>query len=334
MGRPKVSEDVVRALLAKKNWDPVEGWEYVDGHTPIPGRCLVEGCGYESPPDKGPRYGSLKQRGRACGKCANRERTAPEEDVRALLADNNWKPVEPLKYVNAHTPIPGQCLICGYEGTGPRLHDIKSRGSGACSICFPQGRPKIPEEVVRDLLAKNDWEPTEPLEYSDLHTPIPGQCLICGYEGQGPQYGHLKQGGGACPACAEYGYNPAKPGYLYTFVFTDDSGVDFICYGITNYLGKRRYQYERHFAIRGFQALRFEDGAKASRVEKLFHDIRKASNAPYPNSQVDGTKTEAFPLSDFELCTVFNHHWIAADAVSNNKYSLHAPNGELVKQRP
>jgi hypothetical protein len=132
----------------------------------------------------------------------------------------------------------------------------------------------------------------------------------------------------------EVGYDSTLPGYLYTFVFTDDSGNDFICYGITNDLGRRRYEYERHLAIRGFQSLRFEDGAKAARAEKLFHDIRKASGAPYPNSQVPGTKTEAFPLSSFELCTVFNHHWIAADAVSNNKYSLHAPNGELVKQRP
>ena len=329
-GRPKVSEEVVRSLLAEKSWEPIEGWEYEGIRAPIPGRCLV--CGHES---TGPMLHGLKRGAGACKPCGIKRQKIPEEVVRALLAEKNWEPVEGWEYVNTTTPIPGRCLVCGHESTGPDVCGLKYKGQGACGACSPVGGPKIPEEAVRSLLTEKNWEPAEGWEYEGIATPIPGRCLVCGHESTGPRIHDLKyKGKGACRSCAEYGFNPAKPSYLYTFVFTDGSGVDFICYGITNNLGRRRYEYERHLAIRGFQSLHFEDGAEAARAEKLFHDIRKASDAPYPNSQVPGTKTESFPLSNFELCTVFNHHWIAADAVSNKKYSLHSANGELVKHHP
>ncbi len=136
---------------------------------------------------------------------------------------------------------------------------------------------------------------------------------------------------GAREETADRDYESSTAAYLYTFVFTDDNGEDFVAYGITHHLGRCRYHFECHLAVRGFQYLRFIDGAQAAYVARRFHEQRTASGAPYPNSQVDGTQSEAFPLSDFGLCTTFNHHWIAADAIANRRYSFRSFDGELIR---
>jgi hypothetical protein len=307
-GSEKNSNETVRALLAEKKWEPVEGWEYVDNRTPIPGRCLVEGCGYEGP---GPTYNSLKKGQGACFRCGGKE-SPPEEMVRALLAEKNWEPIEGWEYSNVDTPIPGRCLVegCGYEGPGPRYGDLKN-AQGACIRC--SGIEKNSSETVRAFLAEKDWEPVEGWEYVNNRTPIPGQCLVCGYEGPGPRYSDLKKGQGACPLCAEYGYDPSRPGAFYRFEFTD-RGQTFLCYGITNYLEARRKHYEGKLDVRNFQSLHFDKGSIPQEIEKKFHEIRKESSVPASTCGVNGTVDESFSLSPehMELLTVFEAHWAAA----------------------
>jgi hypothetical protein len=309
----RLSEEVVRALLAEKNWEPVEGWKYVNSATPIPGRCLVEGCGYEGP---GPRYARLQQGVGACKRCG--ERKPSEETVRTLLAEKDWEPIMGWEYVDNHTPIPGRCLVegCGYEGPGPRYNSLQ-QGQGACKRC--SGAEKIPEEVVRALLAEKNWEPVEGWGYLNKNTPIPGRCLICGYKSgsdKGPTYGSLKHGGnGACQSCAEFGYDPEKPGSFYRFEFSD-KGVTFLCYGISNIVDERRKHYEGKLDVQNFQFLYFEDGSIPQQIEKQFHEIRKESSAPASTCGVRGTITESFPISNIELSTCFVAHWASAVATS------------------
>jgi len=125
--------------LAEKDWEPAEGWEYLNSYTPIPGRCLVEGCGYESKPDNGPTYHYLKSETRtyACVRCSGNEQPS-EETVRALLVEKNWEPDEPFEYVNGMTRMPGRCTICGQRGLGPRYTHLQ-QGSGACQSCAERG---------------------------------------------------------------------------------------------------------------------------------------------------------------------------------------------------
>ena len=318
-GKEKHSEDKVRALLAEKNWEPIKGWEYVNNKTPIPGRCLVEGCGYEGP---GPRYIGLQQGLGACKECAALRGRAkvPEETVRDLLAEKNWEPVEGWEYADADTPIPGRCLVegCSYEGTGPRYGGLQ-QGLGACKKCSNLKRSnslRESEETVRTLLAEKNWGPNEGWEYLNRRTPIPGRCMICGYESEpdkGPMYASLQKGQGACPSCAEYGYNPRKPGAFYRFEFID-RGQTFLCYGITNDLDTRRKHYEGKLDVKNFQSLHFDKGSIPQEFEKQFHEIRKESSVPSSTCGVAGTITESFSLSpeNWELLTVFEAHWQSA----------------------
>jgi hypothetical protein len=311
-GIEKDSNEVVRALLTEKNWEPVEGWEYVNANTPIPGRCLVEGCGYEGP---GSRYGSLKNGTGACIRCSGIEKVS-NETVRALLGEKNWEPVEGWEYSNANTPIPGRCFVegCGYEGPGPTYGHLK-QGLGACIRC--SGKEKISNETVRALLAEKNWESVEGWEYVNNATPIPGRCLICGYKSgsdKGPRYRCLKNGQGACPSCAESGYDPNKPGWFYRFEFPYQ-GFTFLCYGITNVVDQRMKQYERKLDVQNFQSIYFEDGSVPQEIEGEFHEIRKQSSTPASTCGVAGTITESFSLSpeNWELLTVFEAHWLAAE---------------------
>ncbi len=198
----RISEEVVRALLAEKNWEPVEGWEYKNASKRIPGRCLV--CGQRG---LGPRYNDLHQGDGACKECGIRKsaekRRLPEGTVRALLAEKAWEPIPGWEYISGGTQIPGRCLICGWASPpdgGPRYHSLQN-GEGACQRCAGRERPS--EETLCTLLAEKNWEPIEGWEYANATTPIPGRCLICGYEGPGPMYSNLSRNRGACKQCGE-----------------------------------------------------------------------------------------------------------------------------------
>jgi hypothetical protein len=315
----KLSEETVRTLLAEKNWEPAPGWAYINSSTPIPGRCLVEGCGYESEPDKGPTYDNLQSGAQiyACVRCSGLERIS-EIEVRALLAEKLWEPIPGWNFVNVETAIPGRCLAtgCGYESEphkGPTYHRLNGPEAGACRRCSGVEQPS--EEALRALLSEKNWEPVEPLEYVNNKTPISGRCMICGYKGSGPSYGNLKTGRqiNACPSCAEQGYDPSRPGAFYRFEFID-RGQTFLCYGITNDLETRRKHYERQLEVKNFQSLHFDKGSIPQELEKQFHEIRKESSAPASTCGVNGTVDESFSLSPehMELLTVFEAHWTAA----------------------
>ena len=315
----RLSEEVICAVLAEKNWEPVEGWEYTNSLTPIPGRCLVEGCGYESPPDTSPRLNDLKNskdRG-ACLRCAGQEKPSVEK-IHKLLAEKHWEPIEGWEYVNSKTLIPGRCLVegCGYESPpdkGPIYNNL-NKGRGACFRC--SGNEKPSEEIIRNLLAEKNWEPITGWEYVDNRTKVDGRCLVCGYESGpdgGPWYSHLQQGQGACLSCSENGYDPSKPGWFYRFEFIDQDQT-FLCYGITSDLDTRRKHYERKLEIKNFQSLHFDKGSIPQELEKQFHEIRQESSAPASTCGVAGTITESFSLSpeNWDLFTVFEAHWAAA----------------------
>ncbi len=103
-------------------------------------------------------------------------------------------------------------------------------------------------------------------------------------------------------------FDETKPAFLYRFEFVDEGEV-FLCYGITNNASRRKQEYERALEISNWQAIPFRRGSRAMRIEAEFHAVRTASNAPSPTCGVKGTRTESFPLSDWELTTEFMAIW-------------------------
>ncbi len=112
-------------------------------------------------------------------------------------------------------------------------------------------------------------------------------------------------------------FDETCPGFLYKFTF-EDGGETFLCYGITHDEARRRQEYERALdEINGWQAIPFRRGSRAKRIEQKFHALRMASDAPSPTCDVKGTRTESFPLSDWELNTEFTALWGALCAEKN-----------------
>ena len=104
-------------------------------------------------------------------------------------------------------------------------------------------------------------------------------------------------------------FDESRPGFLYKFTFVDEGEV-FLCYGITQNEKRRRQEYERALdEVNDWQAIPFRRGSRAMRIEAEFHAVRQASNAPSPKANVKGTRTESFPLSDWELMTEFTAIW-------------------------
>ena len=103
-------------------------------------------------------------------------------------------------------------------------------------------------------------------------------------------------------------FDETKPAYLYKFTFVDEDET-FLCYGITQNEKRRRQEYERALEISNWQAIPFRRGSRPLRIEAEFHAVRQASSAPAPTCGVKGTKTESFPLSDWELTTEFFAIW-------------------------
>lgn len=103
-------------------------------------------------------------------------------------------------------------------------------------------------------------------------------------------------------------FDTTKPAFLYRFEFVDE-GKKFLCYGITNDSHRRKQEYERALEVSNWQAIPFRRGSRAMKIEAEFHAVRMSSNAPGPTCDVKGTRTESFPLSDWELMTEFSAIW-------------------------
>ncbi len=96
--------------------------------------------------------------------------------------------------------------------------------------------------------------------------------------------------GSGCPRCAEYGYNPAKPGTLYVLCGDDWGKV-----GISNVLIKRLAQHASGGAFGTFRiALEFADGTVPQRLEKALCAFITERTDERAAVGIDGY-TESFP---------------------------------------
>jgi hypothetical protein len=64
--------------------------------------------------------------------------------------------------------------------------------------------------------------------------------------------------GNGCPLCAEYGFNPSKPAWIYVLIF-----ANFIKYGITNNLGQRLCKHKLNGEYTVALSKLYEDGSFA-----------------------------------------------------------------------
>jgi hypothetical protein len=178
---------------------PDPEWILVTVELPIPGTCLV--CGNTN---CGPRLYDLRRGKGFCKRCAGLESPSQEraEELINDYSDGLFRPDEGWRYVNALTPIPGTCLVCGKEDCAPRLAHLQ-QGRGHCKRCAGQESPSQDQAVaqVKEWTA-GLFEPEPGWTYVNAHTPIRGTCLRCGKDDCAPAYHQLRKGQGYCARCA------------------------------------------------------------------------------------------------------------------------------------
>jgi predicted GIY-YIG superfamily endonuclease len=214
--------------------------------------------------------------GKGCPHCANRAKLTPEF-INDRLREREITMIG--KYYNTHTLTLFNC-IHKHEWLATPTNVL--RGSG-CPECA--GNKLSTEEFVKTKL---------PSSISMIGQYINARTKIkfrhdCGKEWESTPDNIIR--GKGCPSCAEYGFNPRKPGHIYLLEFERFSKV-----GITNDLDRRLREHERHNGLHSMVVTRlFEDGQTALDLERhiktMIKNEPKASREECP----DGF-TETLPL--------------------------------------
>jgi hypothetical protein len=220
VGTETYTTNEAKAIIAEMTggmFAPAPEWRFTNIKTPIPGCCLVPGCGWDR---CSPTFDNLRRQGH-CLRCAGRE---PIDQQKALLrlaeySDGLFLPNPDWRYVDVMTAIPGRCLAPGCEKTdcAPTLNGL-SQGRGHCSRCA--GNEQLTHEHALERLAElteDLFEPAPTWRYVSATTPIPGRCLVPGCTNTNcrPTLANLSQRQGFCTDCAEYGMIRSEPGFLY-----------------------------------------------------------------------------------------------------------------------
>jgi hypothetical protein len=254
-GKAKYTDGEARAMAIDGGYTPDADVPYPGARKPWKGTCNT--C------DKtiSPRLGSIRAGNRACKSCGynavSKARRMPEEEAREIAIDKGeYTPDADVPYPGSHTQWKGTCNTCD-KTISPTLDSIQG-GSRACKYCA--GNVRKTEEEARAIAIDNGFTPDADAPYPGNRTPWKGTCNTCG-ETVSPR---LRSNCGPCPGCAEYGFDPAKPGYLYLMA-GDSDGLPWLKVGITNNAPADRAKEVGGTII---DSVLYESGADAYRDEQ------------------------------------------------------------------
>lgn len=196
--------------------------------------------------------------GSGCPACAGNAHLTIETITERLEGSN----ITLLNYGgSAKAKSSWKCYTCEYEWSATTDNVLRGSGCPACS-----GNARLTIEII-----------TERLEGRNITLLIYGgntmkksqwKCDVCSHEWK-TNAGSILKGRG-CPQCAEYGYNPGKPGTLYAL--RSDCGR-YVKIGVTNNFKQRFHILKRVTPFDVSVIERIEcDGQTARRFEKMFHN--------------------------------------------------------------
>jgi len=239
---------------------------------------------------------SRVQQGGGCPKCgieknAERQRLSQaERDNQAKAVGVEW--LEPVKR-SSHKAL-ARCLTCGHQWKV--LGGQVTAGHG-CPKCWAAAR-RVPQ-AERDRQAKKmglRW--LEPV--TNASHPTLARCNKCDHEWR--TYPDTVSRGSGCPACAERGFNPEKPAYVYLLIRED--GVAQV--GITGGGETAEKRLRRHRA-NGYRLVRlwsFPVGSNAREVEQQTirqwreQDDLLPAAAPGEDGWTETVHIESLPLRE------------------------------------
>ena len=133
-----------------------------------------------------------------CGRVAtaNKRRLKPEF-ILEKLAEINLKPLE--SYVDSHTPIKCQCLICK-QIVSPTISNVLS-GKSQCKVCSTRKvgiSQRKTQDAVDDLLKRASLMRIG--KYESINKRFKCKCLVCDLI-VFPRIGDIQRGIGGCRTC-------------------------------------------------------------------------------------------------------------------------------------
>lgn len=179
-------------------------------------------------------YYSIKRGGSGCQSCFHQDQFIEPKDAKAAMLSAELEPLEP--YPGSDKRWRCLCLRCKREVLP--LYTSIQQGHRGCKSCADQDR-RIDHEEAKAIMLNAGLKPLEP--YPGTLSQWRCLCLTCGREVR-PRRADIQQGGGGCSSCAEYGFNPSKPGWLYLIESVER---DMLQVGITNDLKRRLKEHAR-----------------------------------------------------------------------------------------
>lgn len=239
-----------------------------------------------------PRIFSIQQGKGGCKYCAVKKRAStiklPEKKAISLMKKAGVIPLVPYK--NMNTPWKGSCKKCG-KIVKPRLSDAKKGlGCKRCSNLIANQRLRISEKTAIKLMLRAQLKPL--VSYRTSGARWKCQCLKC-EKVVYPSYNSIQQGQGGCKSCADSGFNPNLPSYLYLIT---NSKLKSHKIGIAN---KNTSQDRlKKFVKQGWKVVNvwdFKHGVKAYRIEKrVLGIVRKDLRIQIHIKKTQMPKTEGY----------------------------------------
>ena len=237
-------------------------------------------------------YDSFVNNGTRCPSCGiesnkNKQRNSEAENiVKELCELEGYEYLGfPEGYKNNVSKFEYNCPIHGKQTASYK--DFVNNGTRcpSCGIDSQKDKQKNPEaeNIVKELCDVEDYEfLCFPDGYKNSHSKFEYSCPVHGK--QKVSYASFVNHGSRCPSCANYGYQPAKPGYLYVtnWINNDKDTNEFFKIGITNFLEQRIKQQACKTSYKPHQLIvfKFLDGSIPPELERLTKPYRQDMEHP------------------------------------------------------
>lgn len=166
--------------------------KYVNNHTKVKCKCLIDGYEWETTPNK------LVNAKHGCPKCGKSLPLTPEIFVEQMKEINpNIIILE--NYINSDTPISVKCKTCGYEWKSRPYHLKEGKGCKKCDFRKKSKMYSKGMEAFKNELKLIDDTIEISGEYKNGREKVNCKCKICGREWQAAPSNLLA--GKGCPKC-------------------------------------------------------------------------------------------------------------------------------------
>ena len=234
-------------------------------------------CSHHGPFEQEP---SSHLKGTGCPSCAIESKAdtlrATVEDFihKATLIHGVRYSYDEVNYVNSATKVK---IVCSHHGPFEQRPNNHLDGAG-CKSCATEANGDAQRATVEDFISKATEKHGS--EYSYDEVDYVNNCtkvkIVCQAHGPFEQEPSSHLHGAGCPSCAEYGFNPDKPAFLYILRATK---FNMMKIGIAKDVDKRLQTLRREtpFSFELVATKEFTKGGDAFDMEQSLHRVYESA---------------------------------------------------------